>query len=752
MHKLRAVVLFSFVFAIFGTEILSAQSTTAPFDFQLTVTENNITNLVQNGATVPISTTIGTQIQATVVATNLASNSVTIQSAPQVVLGSNQITVTGPAGVTYPLTVGPSQSYTFVVTYAPTSAVQATTEIGVLYTEPSSSGTTVENAIALFFQGTAPSFTLAYSLAPNNNLVSIQTGQTIPFPATQLNVPASGSLYIINNGSGQGEITGIALTSGSPVFQLSNVPLASPTVPYTLAAGADLSIGITYTPTAVETDTGTIVVTFQGGATDTINLSGSGVTSTFSYAYIPGCSTTATGCSTTAIPVTPPGPIVFPSVPIATTGTQGSSTVIVQVTNSGSATGSISSISVSGPFAISGAPPTLPVSLTQGATTSFSISYTPTQVGPQTGTLVVGSSVFTLSGSGQGPQLAVSYLVSGTSVTVANGGAIDLPPTPVGQSSSVTVTVTNSGTASATIPLITTGAPFSVPTLAPVVLQAGQTTSFQLTFTPTVVGPVTGTLLIGGTTVALAGSGTNPQNLGSYTITGPSGTVAPLTSSPVTLTLANPYPVDLTGILTLTTESSIGNDNSVEFSNGSRTAAFTIPANTTAAQFTGYGPQIYLQTGSVAETITLTPTFATASGNVSVTPTSSTTLQFTVPQLAPVIESVSMTNVSDTGFTLLIVGYTTTRALGTLSVTFNPASGYNLGSSSTFSQDLSGPASVWFQSASSQAYGGQFQVTQSFNLSGKITATQAPIDAIASVSLTISNGVGTSSSIQTAVP
>lgn len=747
MHRVRFVFLFTLVFASLGLELLSAQSA-APFDFNLLVTENNISNIVQNGSTVPMSTTIGTQIQATVVATNNASFPVTIQTAPQIVAGSNEITVTGPQGVTYPLTVGPSGTYTFVVTYAPTNASQATTEIGVPYTEPGSGGSPVNNAIVLFFQGTAPTFTLAYSLAPNNNLLSIQSGGTITFPPTQLNTPATASLVIANTGSGPGEITGIALTSGSPAFQLSNVPLATPTVPYTLAGGSQLSppIGITYTPTKVETDTGTIVITFQGGATDTINLSGSGVTSTFAYAYIPAG-------STTPVPVSPPGPIVFPSVPIATTGTQGSSTVIVQVTNSGSATGTISAISVSGPgFQLAGAPPTFPITLTQGGVTSFSLSYTPTQVGSQTGALVIGSSVFTLSGQGLGPQIAVSYLVSGASVTVPNGGAVDLPPTQVGQSSSVTVTVTNSGTAAATIPLVTTAAPFSVPILAPIVLQPGQSSTFQLTFTPTVVGPVAGTLLIGNTTVALAGSGTSPQSIGSYTITGPSGTVSPATQAPVTLTLANPYPVDITGVLTLTTEGSIGTDTSVQFSNGSRLADFTIPANTTVAQFTGYGPQIYVQTGTVAETVTLSATFATATGNVNVTPTSPSTLQFTLSQLAPVLESVSANNVSDTGFTLVIVGYTTTRSLGTLRVTFNPASGYNLGSGATYSTDLSAAASVWFQSPTAQQYGGQFEVTLPFNLSGKITATQAPIDAIASVSVTLSNSVGTSTSVQAAVP
>ena len=137
------------------------------------------------------------------------------------------------------------------------------------------------------------------------------------------------------------------------------------------------------------------------------------------------------------------------------------------------------------------------------------------------------------------------------------------------------------------------------------------------------MGTVTGSLLIDTTAVTLEGTGTAPPALPSYTISGPSGTVPPATQSNVSLTLASPYPVDLNGVLTLTTSGNYGTDPSVQFATGSstgnRTVDFSIPANTTSADFAGQGPNIPVQTGTVAETITLTPSFMTVDG-VDLTP------------------------------------------------------------------------------------------------------------------------------------
>jgi hypothetical protein len=584
--------------------------------------------------------------------------------------------------------------------------------------------------------GTSPSFTLSYVLQVDNNVVPLAPGGTIAFvPPTQLNTTALANLNITNTGSGSGTVTALSLTSGGPVFKLTGTPL----LPYTLASGQTLQVGITYSPTAVETDKGAIQITFQDGTTDTVNLSGSGATSTYTYTVL------SAGTKTT---VKPNGTITLPSVTLATSGTTpATSQVIVTATNSGNANGTINSVNITAPFSLSGLPAT-PPTLTPGESESFTITYTPTAIGMQTGTLVVGNDTFNLVATGLGPQLTFTY---DNGIPVGSGSVV-FPLIPVSQSENVSVTVSNTGTSTAAISLISAGPnpPFSVPAVPPSSLAAGQSITFPITFSPTTVGSVSGTLIVNSTSVPLIGAGSAPPSFPSYTLAGPSGDVAPATQQSVSLTLAKSYPVDVSGVLTLTTSGNLGTDPNVQFSSGGRTVAFTIPADSTSADFAGQGSQILLQTGTVAETVTLTPSFTTTAG-VNLTPASPSTLEFTIPALAPVLTSLQTTNQSASGFTLLVEGYATTKALDTLLVTFTPAAGYNL-AVSQITIDLTQIAPLWFQSASSLSFGGTFEISIPFNLSGSVGKNTTLLQTIASVTATVSNSTGTSNSLELVSP
>ncbi len=744
------------ILAAFGAGLASAQS--AAFDFSLLVTENGITNTVTNNSAIPITAAIGSQATATVVATYIGSTAATITSPPTILVGSTEftakITATTTGSTALPIVLVAGQSVTFVVTYAPTVATQATAEVSLAYTEPGATNTTLQNSINLIFVGGAPSFVLSYILQPTNgttgNVVQIAPGGTIPFPPTPLNTTTAAQLNITNEGSGAGTITAISL-SDSPAFRLSGTPL----FPFTLTTSApNLAIGILYTPTAVETDTGTITITYQGGGTATVNLTGTGATSNYSYSYLAGGTTTPT-------PVSPNQTIVFTPAAVGTTTIQSDTTsVIVQVTNKGTVSGTITGISVQGTgFQLINPPSTVPT-LLPGASTSFTIGFTPAKVGTQTGTLVVGSDVFTLSGQGLGPALTFAYNSSVGTIAVGVNGAVVFTPVAVSRSETLTFILTNSGTTSATVSNISTSStntpnPFSVTAPAlPLVLAAGQSTQFPVTFTPAIVGTVTGSLLIDTTAVPMEGTGTTPPTLPSYTISGLSGTISPATQANLSLTLASPYPVDLNGVLTLTTSGNYGTDPSVQFATGSstgnRTVDFSIPANSTSANFAGQGPDIPVQTGTVAETITLTPSFMTVNG-VDLTPSSPTTLQFTVAAAAPVLESLQVTNTTASSFTLLITGYSTTRSLGSVNVTFTPAKGYTL-STSAFTIDVSQVAALWFQSASSVPFGGLFQITLPFNIPGQVPVNKTLIQAIASAAVTVTNSAGTSNSLSANLP
>jgi len=727
------------VLAALGSLAASAQT----IPFTLLATSNGSSVTVLNDGSIGITAQVGTQAQVVVTATYTGTSQATFSTKPQSV-GSTQFSValTG----TLPIVLSPGQALTFTVTYAPTNANGATTQVTVPFTEPGSTGTPVSNAIVLVFQGNSPSFVLSYILQANNNTVVIPPGGTIPFLPTQINTTANANLDITNQGSGPGTITVITPPAAGSPFKLSGTPL----LPATLTSGQFLQLTVSYTPTAVQStpDMGQVTITFENGITDTVLLSGTGSTSSFTYNVISGGTTT---------PVKPPGPIVLPAVNVATSGsTAPSSSVIVQVVNSGNASGTINSISVSGQgFQLVNPPTTAPV-LAPGGPFSFAISYTPTQVGPQTGTLEIGNDMFTLSGTGLGPQLTFSYVSNGATIPASGTTGVVFPSIAVSKSESVTFTVTNSGTLPATITLITASPtpPFSVPTLPPATLAPGQMTSFPITFTPTTAGPVTGSLSVNGAAVPLFGAGSTPPTLPSYTIAGPSGNVAPLSQAGVTLTLANSYPVDLQGVLTLTTSGNYGTDPAVQFSTGSsagnRTVDFVIPAGSTNANFAGQGSQILLQTGTVAETVTLTPTFATTTGGVDITPSPAPTLQFTVASSAPVLLSLQIGNETASSFTLVLIGYSTTRSLSSLNVTFNPAAGFNLGATQ-FTIDLSSVSTLWFASTASQSFGGQFEISVPFQLTGTVRAGSTLIQTIASLSATVGNALGVSNLLETNV-
>src|SRR5207237_516263 len=161
---------------------------------------------------------------------------------------------------------------------------------------------------------------------------------------------------------------------------------ACPTSPATLAAGANCSINVTFTPTASGARTGTLSVADNaGGSPQTLALSGNG----------------------TAAP------------DVASTGPAGdrksvvegnSAPMTVTFTNTGTAALTISSFAASGDFAATStganACPTSPATLAAGANCSINVTFTPTASGARTGTLSVadnaGGSPQTLALSGNG--------------------------------------------------------------------------------------------------------------------------------------------------------------------------------------------------------------------------------------------------------------------------------------------------------------------------------------------------------------
>jgi len=718
-----------------GAGIAAAQ--TVPF--QIFLTGPNFSGTVANDSTIPFNAEIGQSITYQAKATYIGNGEVMLSSSGLQLLGSSEFTAA--LAAMQPTTLFPGNSISFSMTFKSTSANQAGATLTIPYSETTASGSTsntTQSAIVLILAGTSPSYQFSYILTSNENVVPLQSGGTIPFPPTQINTSPTALLNISNGGSGYGTITAITQPT-DPAFKVSGLPL----FPYTLVSDSTLQLQITYTPTAASADADQIQITLGSGTVFTFMLTGSGINAAYTYQLIQ---------NGTPAPVTPPGPIALPDTNVGSTNS-----VIIQVQNTGNATGIINS-----PPAVAGAAnagfsvsdlPLFPQTLKAGGSFTFTLNFAPTQPGAQKGTLVIGSDLFNLTGNGLGPNLTYSYTSAAGTITLPTSNpTVVFSPVAVSQSEQVTFLVMNAGTTSTTlsnIGITQAASPFSVSGLPslPVTIAAGKSIQFTINFAPTTTGFSSGALQLDTTAIALTGSGTPPPPLPSYTIQGPSGAVAPATQPSVGLTLASAYPVDLTGTLTLSTSGTLVTDPAVQFSSGGRTAPFTIPANTTAANFGGLGSQIFIQTGTVASSITLTPTFATEAGDINVTPTNPTTLQFSVPAAAPALIAVTVGNVTSNSFTLQVAGYSTTRTLTTLNVTFTPASGFNL-TGSQVSVDVSQAATVWFDSTASESFGGQFTVTVPFTLQGKLPVNETLVEAISAISATISNEIGASNSLQ----
>ncbi len=698
------------------------------FPFQILVTQGQNAISLPNDSTVTFLSPVGQTQTAQIEVTYSGAGQATISSQPNL-YGSQAFKVNITTAV--PAILTPGQNLMMTITFTPASAAATSAEIALPIIETLSNGTSTDYTLAITLDGTSPAFVLSYALQANENVVPLQNGGQIPFPATLVGTSAEAALNITNTGSGTGTVTGISIAGAA--FQLQSTPL----LPASIGSGQSITVLVLYTPTGVSSDTGQVTITFGSGSPVTIGLSGSGSSPAFSYQILTTPPTVLSAGGTISLPGTQVGQ---------------SSTVNIQVTNSGNTSGTISSLSVAGQgFALSNAP-VLPQTLAVGSSVTFGVSFSPTQPGAATGTLIVNSATFNLSGNGLGSSLTYSYVAGGTNITLSlTNTSVVFSPVEVTQSGQLSFDIKNTGTLAATISNIGVGqanGPFTLSELPslPVTLAPNADFHITITFTPVSLGFSNGTLLIDSTSIALVGSGTQPPPLPAYSISGPSGGASPMTQPPIGLTLSSVYPVAISGMLTMTVTGTLPSDPAVQFATGGQTVAFVIPANQNNAMFASVGSQIGIQTGTVSSTVTLTPSFETQAGSINITPTSPPTLQFSVGSAAPTLIALQVSDITATGLTIQITGFATTRSVTSASVQFTPAAGFTMATTQS-NIDLSQASTLWFQSAASQAYGGQFTTSIPFTFQVKLPAGETIGNAISSVAVTVSNSVGASNSL-----
>jgi hypothetical protein len=260
--------------------------------------------------------------------------------------------------------------------------------------------------------------------------------------------------------------------------------------------------------------------------------------------------------------------------------------------------------------------------------------------------------------------------------------------------------------------------------------------------TPTVPGPFTFTVLVTDTSnnsLPFTDTLTVAQAPLALTIQVPSGTPLPQQQIPVTVTIAQPYPVDLAGELVLQFTPSQATpvvDPAIQFSTGGDTVAFQIPKGETSAVFSQ--SPLLVQTGTVAGAIAFSATVTTS--GAALTLSNNPEVTATVPQEVPGILSVSIQQVSS-GFNVVVTGYSNTREITQAVFTFTPQPGSQIQSTSFTPANVGTTFQTWYASDASTAFGGQFTYTQPFSI------TAGSVSALQSVTVTLTNSQGTSSGV-----
>jgi hypothetical protein len=297
---------------------------------------------------------------------------------------------------------------------------------------------------------------------------------TVPIGQTETEI------VVLANG-GSTSVTVSAANLAGAGFSLSNVKL-----PMVIAAGQSVSWNVTFSPTATGWTGGKGTITSNASNPQlTLELAGSGTTSDSLVAS--------------------PASVSFGQVAVGS-----SSTVPVVLSNTRSWSLKITSWQATGSgFSVSG--PALPLTLNGGQTVTLNLTFTPQSAGTS------GGSVFV-----SGPALNVPLAGTGTTTTagqlsitpaVVNFGNVTVGTTgtqPITMSAAnASVTVTSDASSSSQFVLNGVSLPLTIP--------AGQSMSFNVGFTPTGSGTVSGSLSFisnasnSQTSESLTGTGTQKQ-------------------------------------------------------------------------------------------------------------------------------------------------------------------------------------------------------------------------------------------------
>ncbi len=257
-----------------------------------------------------------------------------------------------------------------------------------------------------------------------------------------------------------------------------------------------------------------------------------------------------------------------------------------------------------------------------------------------------------------------------------------------------------------------------------------------------------GTLQIGVRNPNAALSTTSPFQVqavpvGRLTIT--ANPAAPATVQDITLSLtqseASPRPLNAT--LSLTFEPNADNIPSSGlpaaalpvFAAGGSTFSFDVPASGALPAGSLVRP------GTVSGTVIVRMTALTVAGSgLNLLPNPAPEVRVVIPRTAPVIDSAKILP-NAAGFDLEILAYSPVRNLTNAVVQVNTVAGTRIDGETRFTVDLTSRFNDWFRDTANLQFGSQFKLRIPFTLAN------GDANAIDSVSVTLTNSVGTSSSV-----
>jgi len=435
----------------------------------------------------------------------------------------------------------------------------------------------------------------------------------LSFPTVSLGTTSQAETVTLTNGDNVLTITSITITGADPseFAYTTTCPVATSS----LAAGAQCTISVTFTPTAL------------GVQRASIEISDNAVTGSPQYISLVG--------STSSVGITP-ALVAFGNQQVGVS----SAAQPVTITNVGSGAMTITAVTTSGPFTQTNDCTTAPLVPTANCTVN--VAFAPIAPGPDIGALTITDSA---PGS---PQIAL-LTGAGVAAPVASLSTTTLtfPSTTVAATSPAqTITVTNTGGAGLTISNVAATGNFAQTNNCPTSLVGGTACSISVTFTPTAPGNLYGTVVITDNaanspqtitlsgigaaapvvslsatsltftsqalgssstpqTITMTNTGTAALTIASITVTGDfaelntCGTgLAPGASCAINVTFTPTVAGSRTGLLTIT-DNAAGSPQVVNLGGGG--ADFLVSASPTSTSVIAGGTANY--------TITVTPTF-----------------------------------------------------------------------------------------------------------------------------------------------